>query len=98
MNLESVRDSVKYCCFLLEAEVTDSALLALSKEILTEKVQRVSNLSTQVEYLTSPYVGYGITDGYGCFIRVCIDRVRYLSERSESFCKRLRQMLRSAKH
>lgn len=35
-----MRDSVKYCCFLLEAEVTDSALLALSKEILADKVTR----------------------------------------------------------
>lgn len=38
VDLQSVRDSVKYCCFLLEAEVTDSALLALSKEILSGKV------------------------------------------------------------
>ncbi|CAM9739893.1 unnamed protein product, partial [Pylaiella littoralis] len=37
VDLQSVRDSVKYCCFLLEAEVTDSALLALSKEILSGK-------------------------------------------------------------
>ncbi|CAM9149523.1 unnamed protein product, partial [Scytosiphon promiscuus] len=37
VDLQSVRDSVKYCCFLLEAEVTDSALLALSKEILSDK-------------------------------------------------------------
>ncbi|CAN0577672.1 unnamed protein product, partial [Ectocarpus sp. 12 AP-2014] len=36
-DLQSVRDSVKYCCFLLDAEVTDSALLALSKEILSDK-------------------------------------------------------------
>lgn len=35
-----MRDSVKYCCFLLDAEVTDSALLALSKEILSDKVRR----------------------------------------------------------
>ncbi|CAN0073697.1 unnamed protein product, partial [Ectocarpus sp. 8 AP-2014] len=27
VDLQSVRDSVKYCCFLLDAEVTDSALL-----------------------------------------------------------------------
>lgn len=39
VDLQSVRDSVKYCCFLLEAEVTDSALLALSKEILSDKVR-----------------------------------------------------------
>ena len=38
VDLQSVRDSVKYCCFLLQAEVTDSALLALSKEILLNKV------------------------------------------------------------
>lgn len=42
VDLQSVRDSVKYCCFLLEAEVTDSALLALSKEILSDKVCFVS--------------------------------------------------------
>ena len=41
VDLQSVRDSVKYCCFLLEAEVTDSALLALSKEILLNKVNDI---------------------------------------------------------
>ena len=30
-------DSIKYCSFLLEAEVTDSALFSLSKEILNDK-------------------------------------------------------------
>lgn len=46
VDLQSVRDSVKYCCFLLEAEVTDSALLALSKEILLNKV-------TGIQYFVS---------------------------------------------
>jgi hypothetical protein len=32
-----VWDSIKYCSFLLEAEVTDSALFSLSKEILNDK-------------------------------------------------------------
>lgn len=40
-----MRDSVKYCCFLLEAEVTDSALLALSKEILLNKVNGILYLA-----------------------------------------------------
>ena len=46
VDLQSVRDSVKYCRFLLEAEVTDSALLALSKEILLNKV-------TGIQYFVS---------------------------------------------
>ncbi|CAM9758996.1 unnamed protein product, partial [Discosporangium mesarthrocarpum] len=37
VDLEAVCTSVKYCCFLLEAEVTESALLALSQEILSDK-------------------------------------------------------------
>jgi hypothetical protein len=32
-----VWDSIKYCSFLLEAEVSDSALFSLSKEILNDK-------------------------------------------------------------
>ncbi|CAM9205493.1 unnamed protein product [Phaeothamnion confervicola] len=37
VDLRAAWDSVRYCAFLLQAEVTDSALLALSKEILAER-------------------------------------------------------------
>lgn len=48
VDLQSVRDSVKYCCFLLDAEVTDSALLALSKEILFDKVRGERQIQTEI--------------------------------------------------
>lgn len=73
VDLQSVRDSVKYCCFLLEAEVTDSALLALSKEILSDKVCVVdsSHLSVVVDcYLAVVFVVDGAVDSpvvVGCF-------------------------------
>ncbi|CAM9884841.1 unnamed protein product [Chrysoparadoxa australica] len=35
--LFQVQENIKYCSFLLDAEVSDSALLMLSKEILAEK-------------------------------------------------------------
>eukprot|EP00953_Heterococcus_sp_UTEX-ZZ885_P021965 12208-Heterococcus_DN1.PRE.2 len=37
VDIDEVWDSIKYCSFLLEAEVSDSALFSLSKEILNDK-------------------------------------------------------------